>query len=254
MSTLNRPNTFQRRYYRRESGLMIPSKSLVLGADLLDLTAYAPTRAWNFAKTSTITHTGGLVDSVAGTWGTATACTGSGGGRPTTATRTISGYNTLDFDGSSDFLSDTTYRVGDGGTMLYTCVMVVEFDNPIVGNPVGSSATNGLCLQAGTSLNKQGTSVVATYSPGLVHSTPYVLSFTYRGISVGSDVYWNVNGTTETDGHATNMTGAGTFRIGLGNGSEYFNGKMGMCALWNYAVSTSTLNAIASAVKSSWAI
>lgn len=227
-------------------------------ADTLDLTAYAPTRAWNFAKLSTITSSGGLVSSVSGVWGTSTALTQAGAStlRPAVGSRSINGYHALDFDGSSDYMEDTSMGVGNQITSTHSFVGVMYLDTT-AGNLVGASATNGLCLQTGSTMacNTQGAVNMANYNTSTISAnTAYVIGLTYRRIGSGSDVYWNLNGVTETDSIATNTGGAGTLRVGLGNGTEYLNGLVGMLAIWQPGLSTANLDAVCSAVKTAWGI
>lgn len=240
----------------------IPGAGAFTGADALDLTSYAPTRGWNFANRSTITYgSTGLVSSVAGTWGTATALAQPGATtiRPTSGTRAINGYHTLDFDGSSDYMQDTTFVVGgtgSGGYATMSFIWVCYLD-ATTGNTVGSSATNGLCVQIGSgmNLNAQGASVIAAFSAfSLAVDTAYVMGVSYRNTSSGSDVHWNINGTTETDSHGTNLGGAGSLRVGLGAGAEYLNGLMGMLAVWTPSLSTADLASACSEVSTAWGI
>lgn len=243
------------------SHVQVVSPGSFTPADTLDLSSYSPTRGWNFAKLSTITYSGGLVSSVAGTWGTSTALTQSGATtlRPAVGSRSINGYHALDFDGSSDYMQDTTYIMGgtgSGGYATQSYVWVMYLD-AATGNAVGASATNGLCVQTGSTmnLNAQGASVISAMNGVSVSAnTAYVVGVTYRNTSNGSDVYWWVNGTTETDSHGTNLGGAGSLRVGLGAGTEYLNGMLGMLAIWTPALSTSTLGTVCSEVKTAWGI
>ena len=92
--------------------------------DVLDL---SPTAWFDASDESTITDTGGAVDTWADKSGNGYDLTqATAANKPTTGTRTLNGLNVLDFDGSSDYL-----QVAFGATLTQpnTIFMVFELES-----------------------------------------------------------------------------------------------------------------------------
>jgi hypothetical protein len=220
---------------------------------------------WDFSDTATITESGGAVSAVNDKGpNNRDLVQSSAGNKPTTGTRTINSLNTLDFDGTTDYLNlngvspSTILGAAAAGTALY--VFAIDTDPPS-GNGAGP-----VLGQWGT----DNTTEVEPYSDGNIYlgwgrtaritlGNPAAALTTPRQITIvssASEWTYKIDGTNfYTTGTNTVAWQASTSKgyIGVhGNAGYFLDGRIGEIIISSSALSGTDLTNAQNYLKSKW--
>lgn len=187
---------------------------------------------WDFADTSKITSSSGLVTQVTGQLGVYNL-TASGAGRPTTGTRTINSLNTLDFDGSANTMTATITSVAQALTFL----LVYQNDTTANDQRVIDSTSRplydaALLSSGGKRAIYAGSSVVA--GGAATTNAEQVVAV----IDNVSSQVW-VNGVSDITGNPGAASTGTTLYIGADTaGNSPFDGRIGFIGLISGTISS----------------
>ena len=230
-------------------GTLFGYKNLFSPADLT-------TAAWYDATdTGTITESSGAVsqwDDKSGNNNHATQGTGSE--QPITGTRTINGLNTLDFDGTDDYLN-----LGAELELLGGMVFVVVEVDTLAGNHQNILGHQSLNLQLGIRQVAGGLRYATTgaYWPNETGSTGTISASTpaIAGFIGDTSLGFSIDGTFEDSGTGNDGSGLTAFnQIAAYSNSDELNGKMGEIVFVEGDTSTATRQKIEGYLAHKWGL
>jgi len=171
--------------------------------------------------------------------------------QPTTGTRTINSLNTIDFDGSSDFMLLTSALSRTNG---YTVYIVCQVDDTGTTKAFFSgSAPGALYLRSSTTegfvIVRQNQAVLLTGSTtGIV--TPSIASF--KSHSTGNII--RVNGVSNGSNATNNALTSDVTVFGISDGSNFLDAGIAEVLVYSANLSTANENLLGAYLADKWGI
>lgn len=178
--------------------------------------------------------------------------------KPVTGTRTIGGRNALDFDGTNSFLtlpaSYYTLPTGDHTVICVTSLDVSGSDQNIISLSDAGNGRMRLLVNSSTNPNAAGASnstntVLSVLNNTATVNAPRISVLTRKA----GTVVVNQDGEFGLPAVGVNFT-ATAARIGSFTvGTQFFNGALGLLAVYSRALTQVEINAAANFLKAQWA-
>ena len=210
---------------------------------------------WDASDASTITDTGGLVDSWDDKSGNAATLTATTTQRPTTASSSQNGLNTLTLNGTSTVLRDTTVDTLTTDNTVF-CVMKSSATAATRSMFNGTSGTYQALYITGSTGSKSfnlyrgGVSVLLVFGDETVWRI-----YTYKSSSASFDSFGRVNGVQGADQAVGSSKGGGWTLFANHSGTaEFWEGEAAEVIAYDTALSDADIASVETYLSDKWGI